>query len=222
MRSRRRDTRQSADARLPAEPLLPLVGGRLSLDFVNTIERQQRSSEVDVLLPGYGNVLGWALSAAILDRSQALPLVQLAKREPLESVAVRKRAIALREAIRGLLQGEPGDHLEALTIEWRVAMLHRLPVLITDRPVVQWIWDPDLALDSLLWPVALDAMDLITADQRLRVKPCASPTCDWLFLDTTKNGSRQFCRPQICGNRVRVQRFRDSRQSGSSEQRPDE
>ncbi|MEJ7839949.1 MAG: ABATE domain-containing protein, partial [Thermomicrobiales bacterium] len=167
MRSRRRDTRQSADTLLPAESRIPLVGGRLSIDFVNTIERQQRSPDIDVLLPGYGNVLGWALSANILDRSQALPLVQLAKREPLESVAVRKRALVLREAIRGLLQGEPGNHLEALTMEWRVAMLRRLPVLSIDRPVVQWIWDPDLALDSLLWPVALDAMDLVTTDQRL-------------------------------------------------------
>jgi predicted RNA-binding Zn ribbon-like protein len=44
---------------------------------------------------------------------------------------------------------------------------------------------------------------------------CESPTCEWLFLDTTKNGSRRFCRSQGCGNRVRVQRFREAKREAA-------
>lgn len=41
-----------------------------------------------------------------------------------------------------------------------------------------------------------------------RVKRCANDQCRWLFLDGSKNRSRQWCESASCGNRQRVRRFR--------------
>ncbi len=52
-------------------------------------------------------------------------------------------------------------------------------------------WYPSSAeLDGLLWPLAHSAMTLLTAADLTRVKECPGAyDCDWLFYDTSKNGS---------------------------------
>ncbi len=64
-----------------------------------------------------------------------------------------------------------------------------------------------MALDRPLWPVAQSAVTLLTAEDLTRVKMCASTDdCGWLFLDTTRNRSRQWCDIATCGNRARARR----------------
>src|SRR3989442_8269959 len=59
----------------------------------------------------------------------------------------------------------------------------------------------------LIWPIARSAADLLTSDeQRQLVRECGAPDCLWLFLDTTKNRSRQWCSMQSCGNREKARR----------------
>jgi predicted RNA-binding Zn ribbon-like protein len=70
-------------------------------------------------------------------------------------------------------------------------------------------WPPEpKALDSLLWPIAYSAADLLTnADLLSRVGQCADDRgCGWLFLDLTKNRSRRWCSMRGCGNRAKAQR----------------
>ncbi|MGA2590961.1 MAG: CGNR zinc finger domain-containing protein [Bryobacteraceae bacterium] len=38
--------------------------------------------------------------------------------------------------------------------------------------------------------------------------------CGWMFLDTTRNRSRQWCDMRDCGNRAKVRRFREKRREG--------
>lgn len=45
-------------------------------------------------------------------------------------------------------------------------------------------------------------------DHAARLKVCANDQCRWLFLDHSKNRSRQWCGAETCGNRARVRRFR--------------
>lgn len=42
-----------------------------------------------------------------------------------------------------------------------------------------------------------------------RLKLCENDQCRWLFIDRSKNRSRQWCESATCGNRQRVRRFRD-------------
>ena len=55
-----------------------------------------------------------------------------------------------------------------------------------------------------------DAVDLLTdADDCKRVRQCESAQgCGWIFLDSTKGGTRRWCDMKVCGNRAKVRRFR--------------
>ena len=46
-------------------------------------------------------------------------------------------------------------------------------------------------------------------DHAGRLKLCDNDQCRWLFIDRSKNHSRQWCESATCGNRQRVRRFRD-------------
>lgn len=50
---------------------------------------------------------------------------------------------------------------------------------------------------------ALSAMRFLEPKVQHRVKVC--PACRWLFLDNSKNQSRQWCDMKICGNRAKAQ-----------------
>jgi predicted RNA-binding Zn ribbon-like protein len=41
-----------------------------------------------------------------------------------------------------------------------------------------------------------------------RLRHCANEECRWMILDTTRNGSRTWCHSTLCGNKMRVRRFR--------------
>jgi predicted RNA-binding Zn ribbon-like protein len=41
-----------------------------------------------------------------------------------------------------------------------------------------------------------------------RVKACRADDCQWAFVDTARNRSRQWCDMAICGNREKARRFR--------------
>jgi predicted RNA-binding Zn ribbon-like protein len=42
-----------------------------------------------------------------------------------------------------------------------------------------------------------------------RVKACRADDCRWAFLDTAKNRSRAWCSMRSCGNRAKVQAYRE-------------
>ena len=77
----------------------------------------------------------------------------------------------------------------------------RTPVTFT------WSWaDDPLSLDMPLWPVARSAADLLTSVDLRSLRVCAADACAWLFLDTSRNGSRRWCSMRTCGNRAKARR----------------
>lgn len=61
---------------------------------------------------------------------------------------------------------------------------------------------PDLRLPLL--PVAISAMALATSHRRQHLRSCADPHCGWMFVDETRNHSRQWCSMEGCGNRAKA------------------
>jgi predicted RNA-binding Zn ribbon-like protein len=49
---------------------------------------------------------------------------------------------------------------------------------------------------------ALSALYQTAAGTQARLKTC--PSCDWLFVDKSKNGSRVWCDMAVCGNRQKA------------------
>jgi predicted RNA-binding Zn ribbon-like protein len=70
-----------------------------------------------------------------------------------------------------------------------------------------WSWTDDpVSLDMPLWPVTRSAADLLTSSDLRSLRLCAADTCAWLFLDTSRNGSRRWCSMRTCGNRAKARR----------------
>jgi predicted RNA-binding Zn ribbon-like protein len=61
---------------------------------------------------------------------------------------------------------------------------------------------------------ARSALRLCAAPERERIRVCAA--CGWLFLDRSKNRSRQWCDMLVCGNRAKARRHYSSRRKLAS------
>jgi predicted RNA-binding Zn ribbon-like protein len=51
-------------------------------------------------------------------------------------------------------------------------------------------------------------VDLLTGQDRRRLKVCANPDCSWMFYDESMNRSRRWCQANYCGNLLKVREFR--------------
>ena len=72
-----------------------LVGGRLCLDFVNTVGNWLDPARRREHLAGYGDLVAWARQAGALEDAEAAALLRAAAERPEEAGAVLERARAL-------------------------------------------------------------------------------------------------------------------------------
>lgn len=193
-------------------PKYLLVGGRLCLDFCNTT--RDRTGSPEERISDYAELVGWSWRAGILNGEEAARLKRMARRSPTEALTVVERAIALREATHQVFSAAAagrrvqGDALELLNAELGRAMA-RSQVVAADGSFT-WVWsEGGRALDSMLWPIARSAADLLTGGDLSAVRQCSGHACGWLFLDTSRNRTRRWCEMRICGNRAKARRHHE-------------
>jgi predicted RNA-binding Zn ribbon-like protein len=63
--------------------------------------------------------------------------------------------------------------------------------------------------------IAMGLAGLVVAGQSDRLRSCASPTCQDIFLDLSRNSSRRYCDSRTCGNRLHVAAYRARRAAAS-------
>jgi len=203
---------------------MKLIGGNPCLDFVNTVGGRitpvagSTSGVVADKLAGYLDLLAWGRHAGQISDAAVRTLAMHAERHPREAAALVVRARTLREAVYRLLlraltehRPEPAD-LDTLNAELAVAREQEKLTPVAGR--LRWEWvQPGDRLDSVLWPVSLAAAALLTSDDISRLRQCAGEGCGWLFLDRSRNRSRQWCTMQDCGNVSKARRFRQRRHS---------
>jgi predicted RNA-binding Zn ribbon-like protein len=184
--------------------------GAPCLDLANTVSGRGQARETD-LIGSYADLVTWARLAGLVGDGEASRLLGAAERHPRRAARVVRLAVALREAIYRLFAavaaGERPPPSDLARLNESVARaLGRLRVADSaDGP--HWTWEADAtALDRVLWPVSRSAAELLTSDDLLRVRECASATCHWLFLDGSRNRSRRWCDMNVCGNRDKVRR----------------
>lgn len=194
-----------------------LLGERLCLDFVNTIEDPLSEEPVDYL-PGYADLVRWNWHAAALAEDDADRLLNAAEGHPDEAVRVYTRALALRascnDAFRAVARSEaPREHdLEVIQAEYVAALTHTR--LHPAGGGFEWMWPAEtLDLSRVLWPTVRSAVDLLTCADLRRLKVCpGAGDCGWLFYDTSRNGMRRWCSMEGCGSRVKMRRHYANRQ----------
>lgn len=201
-----------------------LIGGRLSLDFANTVD-WRTSDHPQQLLTSYSDLVAWSRHAGILTDDRAQRCLKEAECRPMEAIAVLERAIALREAIYRIssaishgLQPQAVD-LDTLNAELSEALARSQIVPTSDGFAWDWVGAGE-TLDRMLWAVVSDAADLLTSDDMKRVRGCAGDGCGWLFLDMSRNRSRRWCAMEDCGNRAKARRFYKRRRAAITPDAP--
>ncbi|WP_030904182.1 CGNR zinc finger domain-containing protein [Streptosporangium amethystogenes] len=123
-------------------------------------------------------------------------------------------ATDLREGLRAALRhnhdrpGGTNDHGAGLSrafaaLPLRVALTADGPVL---EPVVTGV------LGGLA-EIAAAVMSTHACGMWPRLKVCTESTCQWAFVDSSKNRSRSWCSMRVCGNRTKTRAYRARRQT---------
>ena len=192
-------------------PQFEFSGGHLALDFANTVSRRPTAERTEKL-NSYQDLIAWGSEAGVLSRREEEGLRRLALEAPGRGKSTVLDAIELREALFSIFASVAGNRpvpanaLSLLNIHLQTAASHAH--LIRTNYRFQWEWiSTEKRLDSVLWPVARAAAELLSSENLDRVRVCASDQCEWLFLDTTKNGGRRWCDMRTCGNRDKARRY---------------
>ena len=188
-----------------------LTAGHVSLDLANTIDNRGSSNEID-LIPTYAHLLEFARECRVFAEADLRNLERSAEscREAAHRAA--RQAAMLRETIFEIFSAL------ARKMEPSVASLKRLNTFVNEagrhRVIARenggfgWKWaEVEDNPQSVLWPFAWQAADLLSSGELQFVRECDSPTCSWLFLDKSKSHSRRWCDMKVCGNRVKARRF---------------
>ena len=191
-----------------------LSGGRLCLDFANTVG-DRGTGQPSEHLGSYGDFLAWAEQAGATTARAARGLRRAAAARRAQARQVLADAIRLREALyRVFAAAATGRTPRAPDLAIVNAALpaaferSRLVPSQGGFTLAAGVREDDLA--APLTPVVRSAVDLLVSPEADRVRTCAATACAWLFLDTTKNRARRWCDMKTCGNREKVRRFRSA------------
>jgi predicted RNA-binding Zn ribbon-like protein len=208
-------------------PRLPRrLGGRLCLDFINTVDPRHGDHSYEYL-KSYSDLVAWASDVDILTENEAQRLLEKASNHPAIATLVFQRALSLREALYQIFsdararKSPDGEALEVLNATLCEGMA-KAQILTTSNGFV-WTWSTNvLALERMLWSVARSAAELLSLGDLMNVKECPGDDgCGWLFVDTSRNHRRRWCDMEGCGNRAKARRHYEhkkrSRVSGPSE-----
>jgi predicted RNA-binding Zn ribbon-like protein len=178
------------------------VGGNVALDFVNTDLFSQTDRSTDVLRSAK-EFLAWCAHAGIASASSAP-----AGRSRTQDQAFLREAVDVRSAIRILVEAIAGqqdidrDALITLRSAYADAVGRAAPTLDGGR--LSWAWEPTSPRNVLSELVGA-AVDLLRHGAVDRIKAC--PSCGFVFLDTTRNGSRRWCSMEDCGGQEKMRRY---------------
>jgi predicted RNA-binding Zn ribbon-like protein len=205
---------------------LRLIGGRLCLDFVNTVDSHQKPQPKEYLVD-YAAFVTWGRHVGMFDHAAMAELLRAAALRPVAAADVLQHTKALRRALYQICSAIAGGHVPSLagisadalgatqadvaltlaTLNDALAAAPRRSRIVYTSPGFGWECDGDAdPLEQPLRQVLWSAADLLTTAELALVRECAGEGCSWLFLDTSRNRSRLWCSMEDCGNRAKARR----------------
>jgi predicted RNA-binding Zn ribbon-like protein len=180
-----------------------LVGEEISFDFINTISWRGTEKEHD-WLDKPQNFITWALASGIINtrKAKGLKLQPDADLENQLGQVHTTRNDLYKILIPLAFDKKPNSELikKMNTMINKISRYHHI-----DPRNYQWVWDEPFSFTEVLAPVIWNAAHIITDLDHSRVRHC--PTCNWIFYDKTKNGSRKWCDMEDCGSRDKSLRY---------------
>lgn len=200
-------------------PDLPFkfVAGDPAVDLVNTVDWTSAGLAED-RLSDYDRLTRWAEGAGLLVPRLGAQFRAAAARRPRAAESALRAAKQLRWNLRQIFlavargdspakQAELAELNELLTIALSQLQLVDATGRGEDGPALQWSWrDASERLDSILWPVARAAAELLVSDEAERIRECGGVDCGWMYVDRSRNGLRRWCEMESCGTREKSRR----------------
>ncbi len=125
------------------------------------------------------------------------------------TVAQLRSLEAIREMVRGLLERDQGWTPGVRAILGRVRFVVGEDGRLAAR---------GSGWDGFIGDLLIPLIQLVDLRDRLRI--CGNPHCRLIFLDLSKNRSREWCDNGGCGNRDRVRRYRSRRREAATDRLP--
>ncbi|ONI75202.1 hypothetical protein ALI144C_41415 [Actinosynnema sp. ALI-1.44] len=165
------------------------VGGHIALDLVNTVSwRLDAAKLVDrYQLPGFLPL--WLTRAGLV-------------RDDAGSSEIVTALTGLRETVYRLLVAP--DRADVARFAGYLTAARRRAVAEPSLPL-RWTV-PIERPDDVVHALAIAADELLVSPDAALVRQCSGKGCGWLFIDRTRNHSRQWCSSKDCGNRERARR----------------
>ena len=169
--------------------------------FVNTLDGESGEET----LSGAEALRGWLVERGFLAGDRTVTEADLG------------RALALREAIRGIAERnnpgsevareeDPVEILNDLAATWRMT-------LTFDEEGGARLDPSDEGVDGALGRILASVFVSMTDGRWERFKACARHSCRWAFYDRSRNRSRTWCSMEVCGNREKARAFRERRKA---------
>jgi predicted RNA-binding Zn ribbon-like protein len=121
-----------------------------------------------------------------------------------------KHAVAVREAIRGVIganSGGPIYPVEVATLNGAVSASRLVPRF---GPGGKARLEAHAeGVEGALGRIVAALFTAMNEEDWARLKLCDSSTCRWAFYDQSRNHSSRWCRMASCGNRQKAKRFRE-------------
>ncbi len=188
---------------LTLSPLL-LLGGRLSVDFVNAAPPNTELS--------WEHLIHFLQSTSIVSPERGVQLLILPQSDPQAAEALllkaRRLGTALRKVFAAMLRKQ------RITAEWIEPLNDILRITEGHDELAgqEGIWKIEFVareggLDWLLAAVARSGAEIIAEGTRARLRLCANPHCGLFFYDNSRTRRRRWCSMAACGNRSKVAAF---------------
>lgn len=189
---------------------LPLDGGRLCLNFINTVHDWTVEDPFEYLC-SYSNFLDWSVKVETLSPSERDRQSSLAADNQEKAVSVLQSILEARKVLYNLFLAiaqnrVPNDETQGKFNKLLSEATSGMALEIKGEDLnVQHKWLEKDNFRFLLYPILKSAYDLLISDDLDRVKECGA--CGWLFYDQSKNKSRKWCSMESCGSNVKAKRY---------------
>ncbi|MFB9326667.1 CGNR zinc finger domain-containing protein [Paenibacillus aurantiacus] len=194
-------------------PTFLFIGNEPMLDFTNTF--MMAGGQPLDLLTDFDALLEWLDKAGLLTEEGTAAWMTWgeAAKERAHGAAIELRRHLL-SIIRSVMEGEPVDAANLSAINGLIAHQAFATRLYVDGGIFRedrrrLIREP---LD-LLAPVAESAARFLSRNEPHLLRKCENPECVLHFYDNSKNGTRRWCSPKTCGNRMKVTAFLERRRA---------
>lgn len=182
---------------------LPLDGGVLCFDFINTVHAWRGENEHEYL-DSYTALVQWCGKVEILPAQRRKILQQYAAKHAEQAAKALEKMKRVRQLLYNFFStiaaGNIADLPDELLHKFNTVLsgaLSRVRFSKTNARLEQYCEDDNTDLLLPLWIIMKSAYDVLTTEDPQRIKEC--PACGWMFLDHTKNNKRRWCNPHSCG-----------------------